>query len=103
MPGTVRANTPVQGTAADGFKAALALLWKTRDQHPDAIPLLAVHDELVIECDATEAAAVAEWVCCCLTDGMRHYLQNVSVSVEVVIARNWAGEPLEEPLKRGQS
>ncbi len=33
-PGTVRVNTPVQGLAADGFKAALAELWATRDRCP---------------------------------------------------------------------
>ena len=55
-PGTVRANTPIQGLAADGFKAALAELWATRHRCPSAAPILAVHDELVVECDAADAA-----------------------------------------------
>ena len=37
-PGTVRANTPIQGLAADGFKAALAELWATRASLPLSRP-----------------------------------------------------------------
>jgi DNA polymerase-1 len=89
--GTVRANTPVQGTAADGFKAALALLFKTRSRVPSAVPVLAVHDELVVECDEGDAEAVAEWVSECLGDGMRQFIDNVPISVDVTIAPTWGG------------
>ena len=89
--GTVRANTPVQGTAADGFKAALALLFKTRSRFPSAVPVLAVHDELVVECDEGDAEAVAEWVSECLGDGMRQFIDNVPISVDVTIAPTWGG------------
>jgi DNA polymerase-1 len=90
-PGTVRANTPVQGTAADGFKAALARLWETRAQFPSAVPILAIHDELVVECDAQDADGVAAWVSACLQEGMQHYLKHVTVRVEVKCARDWSG------------
>jgi DNA polymerase-1 len=92
--GTLRANTPVQGTAADGFKAALARLWETRDRFPNAVPVLAVHDELVIECDAADAEAVAQWVTQCLQEGMGKYLHSVPVRVEAVVAPTWAGGDL---------
>ena len=87
----MRANTPVQRTAADGFKAALARLWETRERHPSAAPVLAVHDELVVECDATEAEAVATWVAGCLQEGMQAYLSRVPARVEAAAAETWAG------------
>ena len=51
---TERLNAPVQGTAADILKLAMAHLWEGLGEHPDALPILTVHDEVVIECD-TEA------------------------------------------------
>jgi DNA polymerase-1 len=90
-PGTVRANTPIQGTAADGFKAALARLWQTRARCPSAVPVLAVHDELVVECDVAEAEVVAVWVAECLTEGMGQYVQRVPVRVDVTVAADWSG------------
>ena len=85
-PGTVRANTPIQGLAADGFKAALAELWATRHRCPSAAPILAVHDELVIECDVDgcrrrpRPGSRSVW-----RAGMRRYLTRVPVRVEVTL------------------
>ena len=92
-PGTVRANTPIQGLAADGFKAGLALLWQTRARHPAAAPVLAVHDELVVECDLDDAEPVAEWVGACLVEGMRRYVTRAPIRVETTIAADWSGTP----------
>jgi DNA polymerase-1 len=33
---TERLNSPIQGSAADGLKAALALIWETRERAPSA-------------------------------------------------------------------
>jgi DNA polymerase I-like protein with 3'-5' exonuclease and polymerase domains len=55
-------NLPVQGTGADGLKAAPALLWDRRHEAPGAVPVLAVHDEVVVECDADQATATADWL-----------------------------------------
>ncbi len=52
---TEKLNTPVQGTGADGLKRALALLWERRDQMPGAFPVLAVHDEIVVEAEAASS------------------------------------------------
>lgn len=90
-PGTVRANTPVQGTASDGFKQALGLLWDTRSRCPSASLVAVVHDEVVVECDAEDAEAVAGWVEQCLRDGMGVYLQRVPVSVTITVAPSWGG------------
>ena len=47
---TEGANTPVQGSAADGFKLALARLYKDRQTHPEARVIGVVHDEILVEC-----------------------------------------------------
>ena len=44
-------TAPVQRTVADGPKLALALLHEWREECPGAVPILAVHDETVVECD----------------------------------------------------
>src|SRR5262249_33578350 len=61
-PDTHRLNSPVQGTGADGLKQALALLWERRAEVRGAFPVLAVHDEIVVECDAGQADGVAAWL-----------------------------------------
>ncbi len=90
-PGTVRANTPVQGTAGDGFKQALGLLWETAWRHASAVLVAVVHDEVVVECDAAEAGAVADWVGECLREGMGTYLKSMPVSVTITTAPTWGG------------
>lgn len=59
---TERLNAPVQGTAADILKLAMARLWESREKYPGALPILTVHDEVVIECDAGAAPEVAQWL-----------------------------------------
>jgi DNA polymerase I-like protein with 3'-5' exonuclease and polymerase domains len=46
---TDRLNAPVQGTAVDGLKLALALLWERRYKCPEAVPVLVCHDEVAVE------------------------------------------------------
>jgi DNA polymerase-1 len=92
---TEQINTPVQGTGADGFKAALALLWETRDRCPSAAPILAVHDEVVLECDRADAGRAREWLTACMVRGMSAFLTRVPVVVDAKIARDWSGTPLE--------
>ena len=90
---TEKLNTPIQGTGADGLKVALALLWETRGRCPSAAPVLVVHDEIVVECDATEAGRAEEWVRECMTKGMAGLLHEVPVVVETKVARDWSGTP----------
>jgi DNA polymerase-1 len=89
---TERLNTPVQGTGADGLKLALALLWERRDRCPGAFPVLAVHDEIVVECDAVQAEAVAAWLKAAMVDAMAPLISPVPVEVEVRTARTWGGD-----------
>jgi DNA polymerase-1 len=59
---TERLNAPVQGTAADILKLTMTHLWESREEHPSALPILTVHDEVVIECDEAEADRVDAWL-----------------------------------------
>ena len=56
-------NTPIQGTAADLIKLAMIRVENALNEHyPEAKLLLQVHDELIVECPADIAEAVAELV-----------------------------------------
>ncbi len=94
-----RASTgPVQGTGADGLKLALALLWERRHEYPGAVPILAVHDEIVVECDEGDAEEVEAWLKKAMVDGMDGVLNaphvegpRVPVEAEVGSGKTWAG------------
>jgi DNA polymerase I-like protein with 3'-5' exonuclease and polymerase domains len=88
---TEKLNSPVQGTGADGLKLALALLWERREQAPGAFPVLAVHDEIVVEADTDRADAVADWLRGAMVDAMAPLIEPVPVEVEVKVARTWGG------------
>jgi DNA polymerase-1 len=70
---TERLNAPVQGTAADILKLALARLWESREEHPGAVPILSVHDEIVLECATEDAEVAAQW----LSDTLRGAVEDV--------------------------
>lgn len=88
---TEKLNTPVQEAGADGLKAALALLWERRAECPAAVPVLAVHDEIVVECAAADADAVSGWLTRAMVDGMATFADPVPVVVEVVVSPTWGG------------
>jgi DNA polymerase I len=87
-----RANYIVQGTGGDGIKRALALLWERRSHCPGAFPVLAVHDELVVECAADQAEAAKAWLENAMLDGMAPLIDPVPVEVEVKVGRTWGGD-----------
>jgi DNA polymerase I len=89
-----RLNAPVQGTAADGMKLALALLWERRGECPGAVPVIVCHDEVVVECDSEQAADAKVWLEKAMVEGMDAVLNStdevyVPVEVEGRIARSW--------------
>lgn len=86
---TEKLNSPVQGTGADGLKLALALLWERRDQALGAFPVLAVHDEIVVEAAADQAEAVVTWLKAAMIDAMAPLVDPVPVEVEGKVARTW--------------
>jgi DNA polymerase-1 len=89
---SLRLNTPIQGSAGDGFKYAAALLWERRREcpgNPKAVNL--VHDEVVLEIDSEHVEAGKEWVEKNMLEGMREVLSSEApVSVEITVADNWA-------------
>jgi DNA polymerase-1 len=84
-------NLGVQGTGADGLKSALALLWERRAACSGAVLVLAVHDEIVIECDADNVESTAAWLKAAMIDGMAQLAAPVPVDVEVEVALSWGG------------
>ncbi|MBN9517668.1 bifunctional 3'-5' exonuclease/DNA polymerase, partial [bacterium] len=88
---TEKLNTPTQGSGADGLKRALALLWERRADCPDAFPVLVVHDEVVVECDADKAEEAAVWLRAAMIDGMAPLVHPVPVAVEVDAGSTWGG------------
>jgi len=91
---TDRLNAPVQGTAADGLKLALAALWERRGECSGAIPVLVCHDEVVVECDADKAQKAKEWLEKAMIEGMDVVMNktreiDVPAEVEVRITRSW--------------
>jgi DNA polymerase I-like protein with 3'-5' exonuclease and polymerase domains/DNA modification methylase len=80
---------------ADCLKGTLALLWERKHEVPGAFPVIACHDEVVMECDAGQAGAVAAWLEKCMLDASEPLLAPCPVKVEVTVGRNWAGDPPE--------
>jgi len=92
---TDRLNAPVQGTGADGLKLALALLWERRDECTGAVPVLVCHDEIVVECDAEQAADAKAWLEGTMIEGMDAVINStdevdVPVEVDARIASSWS-------------
>jgi len=90
-------NFPIQGCCADGLKLALALLYERRDKCPGAYPILAVHDEIVVECNEEDANKAEAWLKKVMIDGMEGVLNDhkvdaprVPVEVETEIGKSWA-------------
>ncbi len=54
-------NTPIQGTAADVIKIAMNRTYRAlREELPDSLLVMQVHDELIVECDEKDAAKASE-------------------------------------------
>ena len=81
-------NTPIQGSAADLIKLAMITVHRRlREGGLAARLLLQVHDELVLEAPASEAAAVGDLV----RDAMEHvWPLRVPLRVDVRSGANWA-------------
>jgi len=93
---TERLNSPVQGTGADGLKLALALLYERRHECSGVVPILVVHDEIVVECLQDQAEEAEAWLKQAMVDGMDQVLNDrgvegpsVPVEVEVESGRSW--------------
>jgi DNA polymerase-1 len=80
-----------QGVEADGLKLALVLLWERRAACPGAVPVLAVHDEIVVEAPAGQEVAATVWLTDAMADGMAECLGPVPVGrLDPRVRDTWA-------------
>jgi DNA polymerase I-like protein with 3'-5' exonuclease and polymerase domains len=81
-------NIPVQGTAAEGFKLAMARL-HPRLQELGARGVLVVHDEYVAECPVDRAEEARELVQRTMVEAMSEVVTSVPIEVEAAVCRSW--------------
>ncbi|HCC33960.1 MAG TPA: DNA-directed DNA polymerase [Clostridiales bacterium] len=81
-------NTPVQGTAADIIKRALARVFLA--VRPLGAQIVAcVHDELLVECAETGAVEVRSVVASEMVRAAEEFLPEVPVEVEAAVCASW--------------
>ena len=97
-------NHPIQGSVADVVELAFGKLYT--ELPAGALPVLSVHDSLVVECDEADAETVARLVSESVNGSMRHYCPSVTPKTDVDVRRSlsskdviavWDGEKLVEP------
>jgi len=89
---TAALNTPVQGSGADGLKAAAALYYKRLREHGliDKVRIvLMVHDEIVVEAPEREAVKAAHLLTEAMIEGMKAIVKDVPIDVEAGIYSDW--------------
>lgn len=79
---------PIQGTAVDGMKQAMMLLYPHLKRLGAKI-LLAMHDELLVEAPEEHADAVKELMREHMIAGMRKYVPSVPIVVEPKVMARW--------------
>ena len=86
-------NQPIQGTAADITKLALAKLHQRWQKVPATwgpFPVcLVVHDELVLRVPKKPAKLIAKLLHTCMTEAMTETLPDIPSVVEVMTGLNW--------------
>jgi DNA polymerase I-like protein with 3'-5' exonuclease and polymerase domains/intein/homing endonuclease len=81
-------NFPIQGTSADILKRALHLLH--REMIGTAAKLVnIVHDEIIVECAASEAESIADKLNKTMCAAGEEYVKKVPVKVDIHIADEW--------------
>jgi DNA polymerase-1 len=81
-------NMPIQGSSADILKRALRLLHdKLRDTTACIVNI--VHDEIVVEADASQAQEIAKTVEDAMCAAGEEYVKKVPVKVETEVSDEW--------------
>jgi DNA polymerase I-like protein with 3'-5' exonuclease and polymerase domains len=104
-------NYPVQGGAADVMHRAMRLLFERyRDWPGDVLPVLTVHDEILVEVDVVAADRVGSLLADVMVEAFRDVLPNGPMRFLVVpgVGPTWAaaklnGEMRERELRQGCS
>ena len=83
----------MQGTGTERLKLAMARLGEGLGEHTDVLPILTLHDEVVIECDAEAALEVARWLDVALRKAAADVLGNEELggedAVETTVIEAW--------------
>ena len=81
----------MQGSCADGLKQALIDL---ATRLPEGAKIVStVHDEIIVECDRTQAEAVRELLQSTMREAMGALFPQVPIEVEAGICSNWGEKP----------
>jgi len=87
-------NMPIQGTAADGLKLAMAKLYSQLNGFENAFIVGAFHDELLVECDEGDAKEVRRATEDAMLEAMNELLNiaepKVRIQVDGGISDTWA-------------
>lgn len=89
---TIKLNSPVLGTEADGLKRSASLLWKRRADCREARLILLNHDEIVLEVEEGYEQKASLWLEKAMVDGMTPFIDPIPVGVESKYGRTWAGK-----------
>ncbi len=81
-------NMPIQGTSADILKRALRLLHDSLSGTGGRLVNI-VHDEIIVECDGSEAELTADKLEKAMCDAGEEFVKKVPVNVDVHIADEW--------------
>ncbi|WP_317119172.1 DNA polymerase [Clostridium neonatale] len=84
-----RLNLPIQASAAEGFKEALALLVESLTEYPEWSLVNVIHDEILLEVPIDEAEKAKEILQKSMIQGMKTILKIVPVIVDIKIQDNW--------------
>lgn len=84
---TQRLNLPIQGSAAEGLKEALALLVNSIKETWKLVAI--VHDEILLEVPADDAEEAKQVLENCMIEGMKKIIKDIPVIVETSISNNW--------------
>ena len=81
-------NMPIQGTSADILKRALRLLHDDiRDTSARLVNI--VHDEIVVECDASDADEIVTQLESAMLRAGQEFVKRVPIKVDATIADEW--------------
>ena len=81
----------MQGSCADGLKQALIDL---ATRLPEGAKIVStVHDEIIVECDRTQAEAVRELLQSTMREAMGALFPQVPIEVEAGVCSNWGEKP----------
>ena len=84
---TQRLNLPIQGSAAEGLKEALALLV---ERLKDSWKLVAVvHDEILLEVPEYESEEAKNILESCMIEGMKTIVEDIPIIIDSSISNNW--------------